>query len=172
VRPAVAPARSATSPAPALNPPAATAALNQEKAANEQLQKQVGDLAKQVSDLSAQDGDLKSQISSLSGAVGQFQKQMAATEGSLKDAVEKTAAQPFQQPDLGGAIERAVNTNIDRIFRSFWSNIAVLTTLLLLLGVLLGSMIIGLPAKALMYRVPARRTPRTVSSIEAASPVS
>jgi hypothetical protein len=76
---------------------------------------------------------------------------------------------------LIGAVSSAVARvllRIDRIFRSFWSNIAVLTTLLLLLGVLLGSMIIGLPAKALMYRVPARRTPRTVSSIEAASPVS
>jgi ABC-type transporter Mla subunit MlaD len=150
------------------NPPAPAVALDQAvKAGNEQLQKQVGDLSKQVSDLSAQEADLRSQISALNSTVGQLQRQMAETAGSLKDAVEKTAARPLQQLELSSAIERGVNANIDRLLQSFWPNIAVLTALMLLLGALLGSMIIGLPAKALMYRVPARRAPSAASSLEA-----
>jgi TolA-binding protein len=155
-----------------LNPPAAAALDQAVQDANEQLQKQVGGLAKQVNDLSAKAGDLTLQISGLNGTVSQLQKQMAETEGRLKDAVEKTAVQPFQQLELSGAIERGVSANIDHLFQSLWPNIAVLTAFLLLLGVLLGSMIIGLPVKALMYRVPARRTaPRAVSFFQEASPV-
>ena len=156
-RQALAPARPPVNLAPAPNPPAVTAALDQSRNANELLQKQVGDLTKQVSDLSAQAGDLRSQISSLNGTVSQLQRQMADAEGSLKDAVEKTATQPLQQLELSGAIEKGVSANIDRIFQSLWSNMAVLGAFLVLLGVLLGSMIIGLPVKALMYRVPAPR---------------
>jgi hypothetical protein len=164
------PTRPPTNPAAAPNPPAAAMALDQVvKAGNEQLQKQVGDLARQVGDLSTQEANLRSQIGALNSAVSQLQKQMAETEGSLKDTVEKTAARPLQQLELSGAIERGVSANIDRLLQSFWPNIAVLTALLLLLGALLGSMIIGLPAKALMYRVPAKRTPSTASSFEADS---
>ena len=163
-------ARPPINPVAAPNPPAAAMALDQVvKAGNEQLQKQVGDLARQVSDLSAQEADLRSQIGALNSTVSQLQKQMAETEGSLKDTVEKTAARPLQQLELSGAIERGVSANIDRLLQSFWPNIAVLTALMLLLGALLGSMIIGLPTKALMYRVPARRAPSAASSLEAES---
>jgi hypothetical protein len=157
---APAPARSPANPAPAASPPPAPVPDQALREANEQLLKQVGDLAKLVGDLTAQTGNLTAQVSDLNAAFGQLQKQLADTEGRLKDEVDRTAAKPFQALELSGVVEKGVSANIDRLFQSLWPNIAVPAALLLLLCTLLGTMIIGVPVKALLYRVPFRHGPQ------------
>lgn len=167
VRPA--PARSpAAAPAPVASPPpvATPSAAEQARAANEQLAKRVDDLGKQVADLMTETGNLTAQIRDLNGAVSQLQRQLTDAELRLKEDVDRTAAAPFQTLVLSGAVEQGVKTNIDRLFQSSWPDISVPVALLLLLAVLLGTMIIGIPVKALMRRVPYRREAHLPKAID------
>ncbi|MFI5013952.1 MAG: hypothetical protein ACHQAY_16550 [Hyphomicrobiales bacterium] len=118
--------------------------------------KQTGDLGKQVSDLRAQTDSLTAQVTSLNGVVSQLQKQLSDTEGRLKEEVGRVAATPFQALELSGVVEKGVSANIDRLFQSLWPNIAVPTALFLILCALFGTMIVGVPVRALLYRVPLR----------------
>jgi hypothetical protein len=157
-RPAPAPAPRAApvptpAPAPAAPAPVPDPVLRE---ASEQLLKQVGDLARRVGDLNAQTNSLTAQVGNLNGVVGLLQQQLADTEGRLKEEVDRTAATPFQALELSGVVEKGVSANIDRLFQTLWPNIAVPTALFLLLCALFGTMVVGIPVRALLNLVPSR----------------
>lgn len=160
-RPPASPARPSAPAAPVATPaPApATPASNQ---ATEELLKQIGDLRSEVAYLNVQMGNLTAQVSSLSGVVNDLRKQLADAEQHLKDEMGRAAGTPAQPSGSSGAGTKSIDTPVARFLQSSWSDIAVPTTLFLLLCSLLGTMIMGVPVRALMYRVPRRQAVATM----------
>jgi hypothetical protein len=163
--PAARPAPPRSVPRPAPPPAAPTPPPDQAlREANEQIIKQLGDLAKVVDHLSAQSDNLASQVISLSVIVSDLKTQqddlktrLTDTEARLKGEIDSAAAKPFQGAELGGVIDRAIGTHMDHLLQTTWPNIATPTALFLILCALFGTMIIGVPMNAILRRVPRPR---------------
>jgi hypothetical protein len=159
-RPPASPARPSAPAAPVAAPAPAPATPASDQAAKELL-KQIGDLRSEVAYLNVQTGNLTTQVSSLSGIVNDLRKQLADAEQHLKDEMGRAARTPAQPTGSSGAVATSADAPFARFLQSSWSDIAVPTTLFLLLCSLLGTMIVGVPVRALMYRVPRRQAVAT-----------
>jgi hypothetical protein len=153
-RPPATPARPTPPAAPAVAP--AQPAPDPAKEERQQLLKQVADLRSEIAYLNVQTGNLTAQVSSLTSIVTDLQKQLAGTEQRLKGEMGRLAGTPVAGSAGEGAAGKSGDSFVTQFLRSPWSEVAVPMTLFLLLCALLGTMVIGVPVRALMYRVPRR----------------
>jgi hypothetical protein len=107
--------------------------------------------------LNVQTGNLTAQVNSLTGIVSDLRKQLADAGQRLTGATSLPAGTPIQGAAAGGTADKSSDASLVRFLQAPWPDVAVPTTLFLLLCALLGTMIIGMPVRALLYRVPRRQ---------------